>query len=208
MQCHDKKTAPCGMRRGSATSDLQYAYFMLLDSHSVYRYEWSTEKWDELPPCPYCNSALVIIDGALTAVGGCDDGSHYTNKLFRLRQRQWVEELPPMKTARSSATVVSTSDGKYVLVIGGYGVSVFWTTSTMTVELFQVRSRRWAELTHLPQPLTLPSATICGNLIHVIGGDGNGFSCSLQDLPSSDQPTTSQLRSRTISWSLGLDKLC
>ena len=181
------------MSRGSATSDLQYAYFMPWGSPSVYRYEWSTEKWDELPPCPYSNSALVIINGALTAVGGYD-GSH-TNKLFTLRQRQWVEELPPMKTARSLPAVVSTSDGEYVLVIGGCVGG--WTTR---VELFQVRSRRWAELTPLPRPLSFSSATICGNLIHVIG-DGNDFSCSLQDLPSSDQPTTSQSRSRTISWS-------
>ena len=184
------------MKRGSATSDLQYAYFMPLNSHSVYRYEWSTEKWDELPPCPYRDSALVIIDGALTAVGG-QDRYHYTNKLVTLRQRRWVKELPPMKTAHSDTAAVSTSDGEYVLVIGDGGVGG-WTTA---VELFQVRSRRWAELTHLPRPLTNPSATICGNLIHVIGGDDNGFSCSLQDLPSSDQPTTSQSRSRTISWS-------
>ena len=184
------------MSRGSATSDLQYAYFMPFGSLSVYRYEWSTEKWDKLPPCPYHNSALVIIDGALTAVGGWD-APHRTNKLFTLlQQRRWVEELPPMKTARSStaSAVVSTSDGEYVLVIS----IVRWTT---TVELFQVRSRRWAELTHLPRPLTFPSATICGNLIHVIGHYGNGFSCSLQDLLCSDQPTTSQSRSHTISWS-------
>ena len=199
VQCHDKKTAPRGMMRGSATSDLQYAYFMPW-SLSVYRYEWSTEKWDKLLPCPYCDSALVIIDGALTAVGGYV-GPHYTNKLVTLRQRRWVEELPPMNTACNKTAVVSTSDGEYVLVIGGCVSVGDWTT---TVELFQVRSGRWAELTHLPRPLTHPSATICGNLIHVIGNDGNdgnGFSCSLQDLPSSDQPTTSQSRSRTISWS-------
>ena len=195
VQCHDKKTAPCRMYRGSATSDGGYAYFMPWNSLSVYRYEWNTEKWDELPPCPYRNSALVIIDGALTAVGGY--GGYYTNKLFTLQQRQWVEELPPMKTAHSRTAVVGTSDGEYVLVIGGYGGGG-WTT---TVELFQVRSRRWCEVSDLPQPLTFPSATICGNLIHVIGCEDKGFSCSLQDLPSSDQPTTSQSRSRTISWS-------
>ena len=27
---------------------------------------------EELPPCPYRNSALVVIDGALTAVGAGD----------------------------------------------------------------------------------------------------------------------------------------
>ena len=198
MQCHHKKRAPCGMERGSATSDLQYAYFMPWNSPSVYRYEWSTEKWDKLPPCPYHDSALVIIDGALTAVGGYD-GSH-TNKLVTLRRRRWVEELPPMKTARSQTAVVSTSDGEYVLVIGGYGAGGGGGFGG-TVELFQVRSGRWAELTYLPGSLTRPSATICGNHIHVTGGDGNGFSHSLQDLPSSDQPTTSQSRSRTISWS-------
>ena len=195
VQCHDKKTAPWRMCRGSATSDLQYAYFMPLNSLSVYRYEWSTEKWDELPSCLYRHSTLVIIDGALTAVGGWG-GFRCTNKLFTLRQRRWVEELPPMKTARSHTAVVSTSDGEYVLVIGGDGY--VWTT---TVQLFQVRSRRWSELAPLSQSLRHPSATICGNIIHVIGENVNGFSCSLQDLPSSDQPTRSQSRSCTISWS-------
>ena len=196
MQSHDKKTAPCGMRRGSATRDLQYAYFMPDGSHYVYRYEWSTEKWDELPLCPYRNSALVIIDGVLTTIGGWD-GSHYTNKPYTLRERQWVKELPPMKTARSIPAVVSTSDREYILVIGGRG-GVLWTT---TVELFQVKSRRWSGLTHLPQSLSYPSATICGNVIHVIGDNGNGLSCSVRDLPSSDQPTTSLSKSCTISWS-------
>ena len=119
------------------------------------------------------------------------------SKLVTLRQRRWVEELPPMKTARSSAAVVSTSDGENVLVIGG-GIDGGWTT---TVQLFQVKSRRWCEVANLLQPLTFPSATLCGNHIHVIGGDTNGFSCSLQDLPSNDQPTSSQSIFRTISWS-------
>ena len=164
VQCHDKKTAPCVMRRGSATTDGVFAYFMPFNSHSVYSYEWSTQKWDELPPCPYVNFSLVIIDGALTTVWG-EDEYVYTNKQFTLRQRKWVEELPPMKTARSMTAVVSTSDGKYVLVIGGYSGGGVLTT---TVELFQVRSRRWSEVTALPQPLKLPSATICGNHIIII----------------------------------------
>ena len=120
-------------------------------------------------------------------------GSHYSNELVTLRQTQWLEELPPMKTARSQAAVVN---GKYVLVIGGGNHD--WTTA---VELFQVRSRRWSEVTNLPQPLIRPSATICGNHVHVIGGGHKSFSCSLQDLPSTDQPIMSQSKYRTISWS-------
>ena len=202
VQGHGKTTAPCGMERGSATSDLEISYFMPWNSPIVYRYEWSTEKWDELPPCPYRDSGLVTIDGTLTAVGG-DDGNGYTNKLLTLRQGRWVEELPPMKTPRSYTALISSADGEHVFVIGGLGV--IWGLAgrwTNTVELFHVRSRTWYKLNGLPRSLARPSATICGNHIHVIGDDGGGYSCFLQDLPSSDQPTMSQSRSRTIlSWS-------
>ena len=196
VQCRDKKTAPCEMYRGSVTTDHQFAYFTPGGFNTVYSYQWSTEKWEQLPPCPYQYSVLVIIDSSLTAVGG-RDGPRRTNKLFTLRQRQWVEEYPPMNTARSSPAVVSTSDGDYIIVIGGLGDGVRWTT---TVELFHVSSRRWYKLTDLPQPLTRPSATICGHQLNVIGCAYNGYSCSLQALPSSDQPITSESIRHLISW--------
>ena len=180
------------MTRGSATTDGQFAYFTSDVFTSFYRYEWRGDKWEELPSCPHSESGLVIIDGKLTAVGGLD-GSLRTNKLFTLRQKKWVEEFPPMNTARSSPAVVSTSDGEYLIVIGG--VDGGWPTAT--VELFQVKSRRWYKLINLPQPHPLPSATICGDQLNVIGTDANGYSCSLQALPSSDQPITSPL---TLSW--------
>ena len=182
------------MMRGSTTTDQQFAYFASLVSYLVYCYEWSTEQWKELPPCPYCDSALVIIDSELTTVGGEKSGSDYTDKLFTLRQGKWVEEYPPMKTARSDHAAVSTPDGNYIVVIGGssgFGL-------TAKIELFQVKTRQWYELTDLPQPLYCPSATICGNRIHVIGG--NGYSCSLQALPSSDKPITPQSLPDLISW--------
>ena len=193
VKCHRKKTAPCEMFRGSATTDGQFAYFAPGDSTSVYRYEWRGEKWKELPSCPYRDSGLVIIDGKLTAVGG-EDASPFTNKLLTLQQKKWVEEYPPMNTACSSPAVVSTSDGEHLIVIGGDIGDDDWTA---TVELFQVKTRRWYKLTNLPQPLILPSATICGDQLNVIGHDANGYSCSLQALPSSDQPITSPL---TLSW--------
>ena len=181
------------MKRGSATTDGRFAYFAPHNSTAVYRYEYSTEKWEELPACPYLNSGLVTIDRELTAVGGWD-GPYRTNKLYTLRQRKWVEKYPPMNTARSCPTVVSTSDGKHLIVIGGFGGGVGWTA---TVELFQVKSRRWHQLTDLPQPLLRPSATICGDQLNMIGRDANGYSCSLSSLPSRDQPITSPL---TLSW--------
>ncbi|CAI8044994.1 Probable tyrosine-protein kinase DDB_G0283397 [Geodia barretti] len=79
VQCHRKKTAPCRMARGSSTTDGRFAYFTPRDSNSVYQYECSTEKWEELPSCPYHNSGLVIIDRELTAVGGEDGSRLLTN---------------------------------------------------------------------------------------------------------------------------------
>ena len=181
--------------RGSATTDHQFAYFTPRHSNLVYSYEWNTEQWNELPSCPYRDCALVIIDGTLTTVGGYSIYGH-TNKLFTLQQRQWVEEYPPMNTARSFPGVVSTSGGDYIIVIGGDGG---W-TGHGTVELFQVKTRRWYKLTNIPQPLTFPSATICGNQLHVIGYDANGYTCSIESLPSSDEPITSQSIPHLISW--------
>ena len=183
------------MSRGSATTDHQFAYFTPLNSPSVYQYEWSTDQWKELPSCPCRNSGLVIIDGELTAVGG--ESSEVSNKLFTLRQRKWVEEYPPMKTARSDPAVVSASDGDYIIMIGGWGHGGGWTAA---VELFQVKTRRWYETMKLPQPLVLPSATVCGDQVHVISSGNEGYSCSIQALPSSDRPITSQSLSRLLSW--------
>ena len=147
----------------------------------------------ELPSCPYENSGLAIIDSELTTVGGWD-GAGRINKLFTLRQGKWVEVYPPMNTARSHPAVVSTSDGDYLIAIGGW---VSDGARSATVELFRVKSRRWYTLTDLPQPLPLPSATIYGDQLHVIGHDDKGYSCSLQSLPSNDRPITSPL---TLSW--------
>ena len=195
VKCYGKKAAPCGMFRGSAASDHQFTYLSPGASKNVYRYERSTEKWERLPPCPYHDPTLVIIDGVLTAVGGYNKGFFSdtpTNKLFTLRQKRWVKELPPMKTARSNSAVVSTSDGEYVLVIGGYDDDG-WTT---TVELFQVKSRRWYTLSDVPNDLSSISATVCGNQVYVIGYSGDGYSCSLHDLPS----FSDNLASFAISW--------
>ena len=185
------------MIRGSATTDQQFAYFTPRDSKLVYSYEWNTEQWNELPSCPYRNCALVIIDGTLTTVGGRDYRSGFTNKLFTLRQKQWVEEYPPMNTVHSRPAVVSTSGGDYIIVIGGYCGGGGWIDM---VELLQVKTSRWYKLTNIPQPLINPSATICGNQLHVIGYDDDGYSCSIKNLPSSDEPITSQSIPHLIPW--------
>ena len=190
LQFQNENTPPCELYGGSATTDGQFAYFISFDSTSVYQYDWNTGKWDTLPSLLHVNSGLVIIDGELCAVGG----SH-TNQILTLRWTKWVEEYPQMNSARSSPAVVSIFDGSCVIVIGGLGADAGWTT---TVELLQVTSRRWYKLTDLPRPLTRPSVSICGEILHIIGDHANGYSTSLQTLPSShDIP---QLTPPILSW--------
>ena len=192
VRCSEKDSAPSKITGGSATTNHQFAYFTSELNH-VYRYNWSTGRWEELP---YYDSALVVIDRELTAVGGQDGSYCCTNKLFTLRQWQWVDEYPPMNTARSHAAVVSSSDGRYIIVIGGDVGDDDWTA---TVELFQVSSGEWNQLTELPQPLPDPSTTISGNNLHVIGRDAKGYLCSLQGLLSSDRQIAPQSIHR-IAW--------
>ena len=197
VQSHKKEKAPHKMTRGSGAADAQFAYFTPMGSKSVYRYQWSTEKWEKLPPSPRSYSGLVIINGSLTTVGGWG-GYQHTKKLFTLQQCHWVEHYPPMNTERSSPAVVKTPDGNHILVIGGKNDVGNWTT---TVELFHVEKERWYKLTNLPQALIQPSATICGNHVHVIGRDGDGYSSSLQDILSSDQFTWAVLPQQPVTWS-------
>ena len=183
------------MYRGSATSGDQFAYFTPVDSTSLYRYEWSTEKWRRLLQCPYQNSGLVVINGSLTAVGG-RDGSYRTNQLFTLVKRQWFKEYPPMDTACSSPAVVSVPGGDLVVVIGGYAELSYKTT---LVKLLQISTCRWYNLKPLPKPLPFPSALMCSNELSVIGSNGQSFSCSLQQLHS-QKPILHQALKDTLTW--------
>ena len=86
MQCYSKKEAPHEMARGSATTDGQFAYFAPGASNLMYKYELSTDEWEQLPSCPHRDTGLVIINKELTAVGG-EDWTDYTNKLLSLREK-------------------------------------------------------------------------------------------------------------------------
>ena len=164
------------MLRGSATSDgRQFAYFAPRGSAFVFSYEWCKEEWRRLPLCPNKNPGLVTVNGNLVAVGG----GHFSNKLYTLREGRWVEEYPPVSTGRESPAVVSTSDGHFIICIGGnVGVSV----PTAAVELLDTRNNKWYKLLDLPEPLRYPSATVCGDNLHVIGIGGVGYSCSIKTL--------------------------
>ena len=194
--------APRGLRRGAATIHLNLAYFTPANHNSVYRYSLGEDKWQELPPCPYRESGLAVLDGEVTAIGGCDDHA-CTDKVFTLshsaRRCQWVEKYPPMPTARSSPAVVYVCDDNamYVVAIGGStGSSWFTTVELFTLPLpaqsfgsHEVGNGSWCQLASLPQPLALPSATLLEHTLYVIGYYDAGFSRSLRSYLQGDGQT-------------------
>ena len=107
-------------------------------------------------------------------------------------------EIPSNEHCCSTA-VVSTSDGEYLIVIGGLDGGG---SSTATVELFKVEEQKMVQTNRLTTISRLyPSATIlCGDIVHVIGCDGDGYSCCLAALPSSDKPIPPQSILHLISW--------
>lgn len=195
LQHSFQKTTPYRISRGSTAADDFFAYFATHNSTSVYQYEYSTEKWKELPSSPYRDSALIIFNGQLTAVGG-SDGYRRTSKLFTLKQRKWVEQYPAMSSAHSRPAVAVTPDGHYLIMIGGAIGSCRWTA---TVKLFQKKTRRWYKLKDLPRPINTPSAVICGDLIYVIGAD-TGYFGSLEAVQSGDSLIMSGMLLNLISW--------
>ena len=67
-----------------------------------------------------------------------------------------------------------------IIAIGGDVGGLVGGSWINAIELFHTGRKGWSRLTSLPQPLNHPSATVCGNQLHVIGQDGDGYSCSLQ----------------------------
>ena len=83
-----------------------------------YRYIWVVYR--EMGWTSYDDSALIIIDGDLTAVGAeCHNHrmrySYHTNELFTLQDEHWVDKLHPMQKQCFNAAVVRTSDVEHKL---------------------------------------------------------------------------------------------
>ena len=88
-------------------------------SFTIYSYQVDKDEWEEHAESTYQDTALTIINGHLTTIGGEDRGGQVTNKVLILKGGRWEEEVPPLRRARWDHALVS--DGHTVVVAGGYG---------------------------------------------------------------------------------------
>ena len=191
------------MVRGAAVVDGNLAYFMHTDGNTC-SYDSSSKKWNKYPKYPYARSCLAVINGQLTAIGGCGnifDKSTYTNKLLSLHVRDgWTSVFPPMPTKRRSATAVATKE--HLIVAGGstelsYYTTIPCDTNIATVEVMDTRALVWSTVASLPHPYADTSSVICGDHLYMLGGwddketTKSVLTCSLTELLQSSSSSSS-----------------
>ena len=165
-----------GSKRGSAVVHGNTAYFSSV--YNVYSYTVHENKWTKLPQCKYERFAMVVINDALTTIGGREYAS--TNTLLSLSGSSWEEVLPPMPTKREFPAAANTPTR---LVVGGgdhYG------NPMATVEVLNTETLQWSTASSLPERVSFPQITTCGGsfylAIDLANGNTKVFSCSLEDL--------------------------
>ena len=164
------------------------AYFMHWNAE-VRSYNISSSKWSKLAKFPYCNSSLAVINGQLTAIGGCKDKNTHTNKLLSLPG--YKEVFPAMPTKRRNTTALIPKE--HLIVADG---TSDWFRNN-TVEVMDTKSLVWSTVASLPHPYYCASGTICGDQLYMLGGyDNYGktksvLTCSLTELLQSSSSSSS-----------------
>ena len=151
------------------------------DAARLYIYSPATDTWTTLDT-PVCWFALTTYHSQLVLVGGSEQFEDITNKLWTLSEDgQWQETFPPMP-APCGIFASAVSHGDHLLVISGYYPKVY-----------VYNGHHWASAQHPPERLTDTKSTIFNGHWYLMGGGGIVYSCSLDSLLASCQPSeTSQ----------------
>ena len=192
IKWRDGGNAPCGISRGTAVVDGTMAYFMYCDG-KTYLYDSFTQKWSELPKCPYWYSSLAVVKGLLTAIGG--NNTSVVNILISIdvgknQILKWVEHFPPMPTKRRISAAVTTK--QHLIVAGGERMSI----ELDAVEVMDTETLVWSTAASLPHPYSYASAAICGDQLYMLGGFDKTelvLTCSLTKLLKSCSKTSNSV---------------
>ncbi len=196
MSWRDGGRAPIRVSRGASAVQGNVAYFMNWSGEMCF-YNSISKQWGRLPKCPYQYSSLAVINGCLTAIGGCTkfcDTETYTNKLLSLQSNKaWVEVFPAMPTKRRDTSAVTSKE--HLMVAGGMS-GPFINSSIATVEVMDVKTLVWSTVASLPHPYTGASGIVCGDQLFLLGGSSDKgemtsvLTCSLTELQSSQSSSS------------------
>ena len=194
LNWRDGGKAPFEIYMGGAVVDGGVAYFMHNDGQAC-SYNSTIKIWSELPKYPYKFSSLAVVNGQLTAIGGCKNWrmKHtYTNTLLSLRG-SWSEVFPSMPTKRHDTTAVTSKEH---LIVAGGSTGPDRANITSMVEVMDTKALVWSIVASLPRPYHWPSATICGGHLYMLGRDDDKgetksvLTCSLTELLQSSSSSS------------------
>ena len=134
---------------------------------TMYAYHLEEDRWSSLPPLQQTSGIPINISEKLTIVGGWDSNTNKaTNKLTTFIDNSWKYDLfPNMLIARMWPAVVYHQS--YVIVAGGYENDE---SLLDTIEVLDITALQWRIVNiHLPKPMGAPSATVCNELLLIVG---------------------------------------
>ena len=201
LSWRDGGRAPCKIWGEVSVVDGSVAYFQPGVSNSVFAYSSTNKKWSELPKCPNSCLSLAMVNSLLTAIGGKTSNYEVTNSLLSLTVDKWTKQFPPMPTKRWLTAAVCS--GRSLVVAGGVGKG---DKNLSTVDVMDTETLHWSTAGSLPHPLYQASATLCRDLVYMLGGwvedekpSKSVFTCSLAALLQSCQSQSLVARLKTLS---------
>ena len=201
LRWRDGGRAPCKMDGEVSVVNGSVAYFRPSGSKSVFAYNSTNNKWSELPKCPNSYVSLAMVNSLLTAIGGQTSNYEVTNSLLSLTDNKWTKQFPPMPTKRWVTVVVCSA--RSLVVAGGLEEG---NKRLSTVEVMDTETLQWSTASSLPHTLYQASATLCGDLVYMLGGyyqsrkpSKSVFTCSMAALLQSYQPKSLGARLKSLS---------
>ena len=153
-------------------------YFTRMDTGAaLYSFKLGVDSTWIVTDTPTFGYTLVAHGSELLLVGGREYATEeITNKVFTMRDGQFVETLPPMKVRRESPSAVSS--GSALVVAGGENTS----GELSSVEWF--KDGQWTTAPSLPSAGSNMKSALHGDQWYLITHEGKVFCASLQSLIS------------------------
>ena len=143
------------------------------DSCTVMKLNLQQDEWTKLPQYSCKYFAMTSLANQLVLVGGVDPVTwEPINQIALFSSEKWINPYPSMNIARRSSTAVCFND--CIIVAGGINQV---DTATSSVEVLDVKARRWYFAESLPNVRTELKSTVVGNTLYIMGGrDHTGWS--------------------------------
>ena len=181
-------------------------YVGVSGDRKVYKYSITDDTWSTLPQVPVRYATIGYLYKKYLLIGGRlpPPFNQVTADIheFDETSQQWVRStsIPPMPTARSSATAVSWTSPPALIVCGGNNRQCRPMT---VVEVYHSRTSQWHAVSPMPFPKATITHTVIHNMLYLVGGyEGSNWSTCKKTVMSTSIPQLLEtcLQPSPIQW--------